>query len=372
MKCLLLLLLVCVGLWLVVCLFLINVLFILFVDWLIVLGGVLILFDCLCIVVVIVGLFNCYGFVVGCDGVLIFWCVFDFGDYGVWYYYFLQCYENGFFFDIGLSLVVLQLFCVQVLCGIVVLLYGWMMNGDLMLLWLLQLVEFGYCVVMFDLCNYGQFGVGLFGYGIYELDDVVDVIGELCVCGEVIGLLYLFGVFYGVVMVVFIVDKLGDQVVGVVVMELFVNVGVVICMMILYLMGLQLEGLKVQVMVLYVCWCYGGQDINQVIVVVSCCIDVDLDCVDVVCVLVDICVCVLLLYGQGDQYILVSQGWQFVLVNLCVYYIEMCGEDYIILLLWLDLLVGVVDDWMVCDEYYLQSVCLVLQLLVQVEWLVYG
>ena len=44
--------------------------------------------------------------------------------------------------------------------GTVVLLHGWMMNGDSMLPWSLQLAESGYRVVTLDLRNHGQSGTG--------------------------------------------------------------------------------------------------------------------------------------------------------------------------------------------------------------------
>ncbi|KAG1316584.1 hypothetical protein G6F62_013392 [Rhizopus arrhizus] len=103
--------------------------------------------------------------------------------------------------------------------GTVVLLHGWMMNGDSMLPWSLQLAESGYRVVTLDLRNHGQSGAGPSGYGTYESDDVVDVIGELRARGEITGPLYLFGVSYGAATAVFTADKLGDQVAGVVAME---------------------------------------------------------------------------------------------------------------------------------------------------------
>ncbi|WP_200848369.1 alpha/beta fold hydrolase, partial [Raoultella sp. 18098] len=90
----------------------------------------------------------------------------------------------------------------------------------------------GYRVVTLDLRNHGQSGTGPSGYGTYESDDVVDVIGELRARGEVTGPLYLFGVSYGASTAVFTADKLGDQVEGVVAMESFANAGVAIRTMI--------------------------------------------------------------------------------------------------------------------------------------------
>ncbi|MGC0600753.1 hypothetical protein, partial [Escherichia coli] len=65
--------------------------------------------------------------------------VFDPGDYGARYHYLPQRHENGLPLDTGLSLAVPQPFRAKAPRGTVVLLHGWMMNGDSMLPWSLQL-----------------------------------------------------------------------------------------------------------------------------------------------------------------------------------------------------------------------------------------
>lgn len=195
------------------------------------------------------------------------------------------------------------------------------------------------------------------------------MIGALRRRGEVTGPLYLFGVSYGAATAVFTADKLGDQVAGVVAMESFANAGVAIRTMIPHLMGLQPDGLKAQAMASYARWRYGGQDINQVIAAASRRIDVDLDRVDVARALADTRACVLLLHGQGDQHIPVSQGRALAQANPRAHYIEMRGEDHITLPLRLDLLAGVVDDWMARDAHPPHSACPAPQLPAQGEWL---
>lgn len=372
MKRLLLLLLACAGLWLAACSSSINASSTSLADRLIAPGGVSTLLDRPRIAAAIAGLPNRHGFAAGRDGVPIFWRVFDPGDYGARYHYLPQRHENGQPLDTGLSLAVPQPFRAQAPRGTVVLLHGWMMNGDSMLPWSLQLAESGYRVVTLDLRNHGQSGAGPSGYGTYESDDVVDVIGELRARGEVTGPLYLFGVSYGAATAVFTADKLGDQVAGVVAMESFANAGAAIRTMIPHLMGLQPEGLKAQAVASYARWRYGGQDINQVIAAASRRIDVDLDRVDVARALAETRACVLLLHGQGDQHIPVSQGRQLAQANPRAHYIEMRGEDHITLPLRLDLLAGVVDDWMARDEHHPQSACPAPQLPAQAEWLAHG
>jgi len=370
MKRPLLLLLACAGLWLAACSSSITASSTSLSDQLIAPGGVSTLLDTPRIAAAIAQLPNRHGFLPGRDGVPIFWRAFDAGDYGARYHYLPQRHENGQPLDTGLSLTVPQPFRAQAPRGTVVLLHGWMMNGDSMLPWSLQLAESGYHVVTLDLRNHGQSGHGPSGYGTYESDDVVDVIGGLRARGEVTGPLYLFGVSYGAATAVFTADKLGDQVAGVVAMESFANAGVAIRTMIPHLMALQPEGLKAQAVASYARWRYGGQDINQVIAAASRRIDVDLDQVDVARALADTRACVLLLHGQGDQHIPVSQGRELARANPRAHYIEMRGEDHITLPLRLDLLAGVVDDWMAQDAHHPRATCPAPQLPAQAEWLV--
>ncbi|MNI53293.1 hypothetical protein D3C73_1081190 [compost metagenome] len=93
---------------------------------------------------------------------------------------------------------------------------------------------------------------------------------------------------------------------------------------------------------------------------------------DVARALADTRACVLLLHGQGDQHIPVSQGRALAQANPRAHYIEMRGEDHITLPLRLDLLAGVVDDWMARDEHHPKSACPAPQLPAQAEWLVHG
>ena len=72
---------------------------------------------------------------------------------------------------------------------------------------------------------------------------------------------------------------------------------------------------------------------------------------------------------QGDQHIPVSQGRELALANPRAHYIEMRGEDHITLPLRLDLLAGVVDDWMARDEHHPKSACPAPQLPAQAGWL---
>ena len=320
-------------------------------DRLVAPGGVSTLLDTARIAEAVEAVPNRHGFVTGRAGVPLFWRAFDPGRYGLRYHYLAQQHDSGEPLNTGLQLALPQPFQPQAPRGTVVLLHGWMMNGDSMLPWSLQLAESGYRVVTIDLRNHGHSGAGPSGYGTFESDDVIDVIDALQRRGEVVGPLYLFGVSYGAATALFTADKLGDRVTGVVAMESFANAGEAIRSMIPHLMSLQPTAWKAQAMAAYGRWRYGGQDINAVIAAASQRLDLDLDTVDVARALADTRACVLLLHGQDDAHVRVDQGRALAAASPRVHYIEMRGEDHITLPLRLDLLGGVVDDWLAHDEH---------------------
>lgn len=352
MKRLLLLALAGVGLWLAACSSLTSsAASTSLSDRLVAPGGVSTLLDTARIAEAVEAVPNRHGFVTGRAGVPLFWRAFDPGRYGLRYHYLAQQHDNGEPLNTGLQLALPQPFQPQAPRGTVVLLHGWMMNGDSMLPWSLQLAESGYRVVTIDLRNHGHSGAGPSGYGTFESDDVIDVIDALQRRGEVVGPLYLFGVSYGAATALFTADKLGDRVTGVVAMESFANAGDAIRSMIPHLMSLQPTAWKAQAMAAYGRWRYGGQDINAVIAAASQRLDLDLDTVDVARALADTRACVLLLHGQDDAHVRVDQGRALAAASPRVHYIEMRGEDHITLPLRLDLLGGVVDDWLAHDEH---------------------
>ncbi len=320
-------------------------------DRLVAPGGVSTLLDMPRIAAAVDSVPNRHGEVTGRAGIPIFWRAFDPGQYGVQYQYLAQVHENGLPLETGLKLSMPTPFQPQAPRGTVVLLHGWMMNGDSMLPWSLQLAQSGYRVVTIDLRNHGHSGAGPSGYGTFESDDVIDVIDALQAKGEVVGPLYLFGVSYGAATALFTADKLGDRVTGVVAMESFANAGDAIRSMIPHLMSLQPTAWKAQAMAAYGRWRYGGQDINAVIAAASQRLDLDLDQVDVARAVADTRACVLLLHGQNDAHVRVDQGRKLAAASDRVHYIELRGEDHITLPLRLDLLGGVVDDWLAHDAH---------------------
>jgi len=312
-------------------------------------GGASPLLDQAHIAATIATLPNRSGKVTSRVGVPIFWRAFDAGDYGLHYRYARPRHEGGQPMDMDLRLAPTGRFHAQPPRGTVVLLHGWMMSGDAMLPWSLQLAQSGYRVVTIDLRNHGHSGNGPAGYGTVESDEVVDVIHALRASGEVQGPLYLFGVSYGAATALFTAEKLGSEVQGVVAMESFANAGDAIRSMIPHLLASQPTGWQAQAVAAYARWRYTDQNMDEVIAAANRRLGVNLDRVDVSRAVARSQACVLLLHGDDDQHIPVSQGRRLAQASPRAHYIEMRGEDHITLPMRIDLLGGVVNDWMARD-----------------------
>lgn len=227
-----------------------------------------------------------------------------------------------------------------------VLLHGWMMDGDSLLPWSLELAQAGYRVITIDLRNHGHSGGGPSGYGTRESDDVIDVLDALQPRGEIRGPLYLFGISYGAATALFTADKLGPRVAGVVAMESFANAGRGIRDMVPHLLTSQPNGWRGQAVAAYARWRYADQNIDAVIAAADNQLKLDLDHVDVAHALADTRSCVLLLHGDADQHIPVAHGRALALASPRAHYVELPGENHLSLPLRLDLLGGPIDHWL--------------------------
>jgi pimeloyl-ACP methyl ester carboxylesterase len=343
-----LLLVACVCLWLAGCLYT-SAHPTSLADRLVAPGGVSPLLDEERIAAAIAAIPNHSGLVTSRDGVPIFWRAFAPGQYGLHYRYLGQRHDAGHALDVDFGYRLPQPFQPQPARGTVVLLHGWMMDGDSLLPWSLQLAQAGYRVVTIDLRNHGHSGAGPAGYGTRESDDVIDVVAALRSRGEVSGPLYLFGISYGAATALFAADKLGDQVAGVVAMESFANAGRGIRDMVPHMLASRPSGWRAQAVASYARWRYGGQDLDAVIHAADQRLQLDLDRVDVGHALADTRACVLLLHGDADQHIPVAHGRALALASPRVHYLEMQGENHLSLPLRLDLLGEVVDDWLARD-----------------------
>lgn len=320
-------------------------------------GGASPLLDQARIAATIATLPNRSGHVTSRAGVRLFWRAFDAGDYGLHYRYTRTRHEDGKPLAMDLRVASPRSFRPRPARGTVVLLHGWMMDGDSMLPWSLQLAQAGYRVITIDLRNHGHSGAGLAGYGTVESDEVADVIAALREGGEVQGPLYLLGISYGAATALFTAAKLGDQVQGVVAMESFANAGDAIRSMVPYLLSLHPRGWQAQALAGYARWRYGGQDMDKVIAAANQTLGLNLDAVDVTGAVAGTRACVLVLHGEEDQHIPVDQGRRLAQASPRVQYIEMRGEDHITLPMRIDLLGSVVEEWLAGDAQAPAGTC---------------
>ncbi len=283
------------------------------------------------------------GHVVTAEGIPLFWRAIDPGDYRLRFGY--RAASNAHGADFSLDFTPPQ-GPAPAPRGTVILLHGWMMDGDSLLPWSLQLAQDGYRAISIDLRNHGRSGGGPSGYGTREADDVAAVIAALRARGEVQGPLYLFGVSYGAATALFAAQALGDEVSGVVAMESFANAGRGIRDMVPHLLHGQPQGWGAQMKTQLARLRYGGQDLDAVIADADRQLGLDLDAVDVAGAAREAKACVLLLHGRNDRHIPVSHGRALAAAAPRARYLEIDGEDHLTLPMRLDRLAPTVEGWL--------------------------
>lgn len=287
---------------------------------------------------------NRSGYVASGAGVPIFWRALDPGDYKLHYAYLPSHDEStGGHGDFDLDFSAPAAFGNP--RGTVVLLHGWMMDGDAMLPWALQFAQAGYRSISLDLRNHGRSGKGLGGYGLREADDVASVVAQLRARGEVQGPLYLFGVSYGAATALFAAHAMGSDVAGVVAMESFANAGRGIRDMLPHMLTLKPHDLKDGAELEVARLLYREQGIDAVMAQADRRLGLDLDHVDVAAALAKTRSCVLLLHGADDQHIPVAHGRLLANASPRARYLEVAGENHVSLPMRIDELGATIDDW---------------------------
>lgn len=291
------------------------------------------------------------GFTTSRDGVALFWRLIDPGDYRLSYRYSGQgrIQASGRPLDVDFDFAPPPATAtVQVPRGTLVLLHGWMMDGDSLLPWSLTFARAGYRVLTLDLRNHGHSGPGPSGYGTRESDDLVDVLADLRRRGELAGPLHLFGISYGAATALFAADKLGPEVASVVALESFDNAGRGIRDMVPHMLASEPSNWEGRAVLGYARWRYADRDLGAVIGEADRALGLDLDRIDVAPALQRAVAhtCTLLLHGDRDQHIPVAHGRRLATGAPQARYVEVRGEDHISLPLRLDLLGDVVTDWM--------------------------
>lgn len=283
------------------------------------------------------------GHVVTAGGIPLFWRAIDPGDYHLRFGYRAPSSDHNA--DFSLDFLTPQA-PAPAPRGTVILLHGWMMDGDSLLPWSLQLAQDGYRAISIDLRNHGRSGGGPAGYGTREADDVAAVIASLRERGEVQGPLYLFGVSYGAATALFTAQKLGDAVTGVVAMESFANAGRGIRDMVPHMLYGRPQGWSAQMKTQLARLRYGGQDLDAVIAAADKQLGLDLDAVDVAGAARETKACLLLIHGADDQHIPVTHGRALAAAAPHARYLEIAGENHISLPMRLDRLAPTVEGWL--------------------------
>jgi pimeloyl-ACP methyl ester carboxylesterase len=287
---------------------------------------------------------NRSGYVRTRDGVPIFWRALDPGDYRLHYAYRPADAASGRAADFALDFADPAAPAPKPR-GTVVLLHGWMMDGDSLLPWALQFAQHGYRSISLDLRNHGRSGKGLSGYGLREGDDVASVVAALQRSGEVQGPVYLFGVSYGAATALFAAREMGGRVAGVAAMESFANAGRGIRDMVPHMLSLQPRDLKDEAQLRLARFLYRQQGMDAVIAAADRQLGLDLDRVDVAAALAKTPSCVLLLHGSADRHIPVAHGRRLAKASPRARYLEVPGENHLSLPMRIDELGATVDDW---------------------------
>lgn len=228
--------------------------------------------------------------------------------------------------------------------GTVVLLHGWMMHGDSMLPWALELGEAGYRTIAIDLRNHGRSGAAPSGYGTREARDVVDVVEALRERGEIEGPLHVLGVSYGAATAIFAAADPRLQAEHVVAMESFAVAGDAIRDMVPYMLSDAPAAPSGWLARQWMQWRLDDAALEAAIEQAGTMLELPLDGVDVRSALAD-APCPLLVHGSADRHVPVTHGRALAAAVPRARYVEVPGEDHLSLPMRLDLLAPLVVDW---------------------------
>jgi pimeloyl-ACP methyl ester carboxylesterase len=229
--------------------------------------------------------------------------------------------------------------------GTVVLLHGWMMDGDSMLPWALRLGEAGYRTIAIDLRNHGRSGAAPSGYGTREASDVVEVVATLRERGEVVGPLHVLGVSYGAATAIFAGadPRLGaDRVVA---LESFAEADTAIRDMVPYMVSGTRPSGSGWLTRQWMRWQLDEDVLDAAIDRAGQALDLPLASVDVGAALAHV-PCPLLVHGAADRHVPVAHGRALAAGAPHARYIELAGEDHLSLPMRLDVLAPRVIDWL--------------------------
>ncbi|MEZ0471639.1 alpha/beta hydrolase [Luteimonas salinilitoris] len=228
--------------------------------------------------------------------------------------------------------------------GTVVLLHGWMMNGDSLLPWALRLGEAGYRTIAIDLRNHGRSGHAPSGYGTREATDVTEVVAALRTRGEIVGPLHVLGVSYGAATAIFAAADPRLRAERVVALESFAVAGTAIRDMIPHMLDNGPATWNERLARRWMHWRLDDAVLDAAIDQAGATLDLPLDAVDVGAALAQ-APCALLVHGDADRHVPVAHGRALAAAAPHARYLEMPGEDHLSLPMRLDVLAPIVVDW---------------------------
>ncbi|HLM54090.1 MAG TPA: alpha/beta fold hydrolase [Pseudoxanthomonas sp.] len=229
--------------------------------------------------------------------------------------------------------------------GTVVLLHGWMMDGDSMLPWALRLGEAGYRTVALDLRNHGRSGTAPSGYGTREAQDVVEVVTALRERGEIVGPLHVLGVSYGAATAIFAGADPRLQAVRVVALESFAEADAAIRDMVPYMVSDSRPSQSGWLARQWMRWRLDEDALDAAIDRAGQALDLPLASVDVGAALAQV-PCPLLVHGTADRHVPVAHGRALAADAPHARYLELPGENHLSLPMRLDVLAPTVIEWL--------------------------
>ncbi len=286
------------------------------------------------------------GYATGAGGTRLFWRTIDPGDYHLDYRYLGPASSTNALPEFSLDFEA-PTASSPAPRGTVVLLHGWMMDGNSLLPWSLQLAQSGYRSISIDLRSHGRSSEAPSGYGVNEAADVRAVLHALQANGEIEGPLYLLGVSYGAATAIFSAQDAGDlPLAGVVALESFDNAGRAIRDMLPHMLSLEPHAWWQRWTMKWIRWQFDAQALETAVTLAGNKIGLDLDEVDVGTALASTDTCVLLIHGARDRHVPVAHGRALASASTRAHYLELPDEDHLSLPMRLDILAPVVSDWL--------------------------
>lgn len=240
-----------------------------------------------------------------------------------------------------------QLGPIQPARGTVILLHGWSTSGLHLLPWALRMAELGLRSVLLDLRGHGASEPAPLGFGIREVDDVLDLLDHLDRNGQLQPPVYLIGVSYGAATALHTGHRAADRIAAIVAFAPYANAADGIASGIA---GLIEHGtssrLRERMIRRAFRLRYDTDRVQAAIDRASARLDLDLRAIDVAAELAATPQCVLLLHGDIDTLIPVETARSLAQSNPRSVYVELPDEGHFSISARADWLAEPIADWL--------------------------